>query len=251
MRRTLARNIVRVSTLLEEFRVWLDRSHAVPFDSRTRCVLVGNSIVLAPLALTVEDTRTPQLKGNTMTTTKINHHLAHRPRRGYTLIEGVVVLIVITILMSMAISQFGGSSSGATTVEARSTAQNAIASAASLFGSTGQLPANAAALTQFNPDTNFVSADTPSTDPSVASAATSTGGTVFAAAVLGASNMCEMESWTTNDQTLSTTPTLYAVESTSVSGFSCDGTEALRLSSCPTTSVNNGQSWNAPLLCTL
>lgn len=174
-----------------------------------------------------------------------------RTLRAYTLIEAVVTIVIMAILMTMTLSQFTGSKDGGIDVEARATALNAIRTAASLYGTTLELPASAAAASQFNPDTNFVAGSIPSTNPSMASVATNTATKTFAVAVLGGGGICEMESWTTNVTSSASSPTLYATESVTTSGFSCDGNHALMISACPVAGLNDGQSWNGPLLCSL
>ena len=173
-----------------------------------------------------------------------------RARRGFTLIEFAVVFILMAIVAGIALPQFAGVTDGATDTSARSHIEGVISVANAIYDGTTWLPTSTAAVTSEDPDMTIVGAAAPSLASDVASVATSTNGTVYGVAVLGAGR-CWMEAWNTDDTVPPLNPYVYASESMSVAGFTCSGLFALQVMSCNQSEANSGASWNSPLICDL
>jgi prepilin-type N-terminal cleavage/methylation domain-containing protein len=173
-----------------------------------------------------------------------------RSRRGFTLIEFTVVFILMAIIASIVLPQFTGVSDGATDTSARSHVEGVISIASAIYAGTTWLPTSTAVVASEDPDMTIVGGGTPSTAPDIASVATSTNGTVYGVAVLGA-GQCWMEAWNTDDTVPPLNPYVYASESTSVAGFTCSGSFALQILNCTQSEADSGASWNSPLICDL
>lgn len=173
---------------------------------------------------------------------------ARRHVRAFTIIEAIVTLVIVLILAAMLIPQFSGESASAADIQAHASAQAALSAAATIYQTTGVLP-NSSALSAQYPDVSFVNATTSSVSPTTVSVGVNTSASMFAAAVPGGNSTCWMTSWNTNDTSSSLPPTLYAMESTTVSGFSCSAQYALTLDQCPQTPGGTGVSWSTPLIC--
>lgn len=175
-------------------------------------------------------------------------HTAKRHARAFTLVEAIVTLVLVLILAAMLIPQFSGESASAADIQAHASAQAALSAAATIYQTTGVLP-NYSALQAQYPDVSFVNSTTSSVSPSTVSVGVNTAASVFAAAVPGGNSTCWMTSWSTNDSSPTLPPTLYAMESTTVSGFNCSAQYALSLSTCQSGAGATGDSWSTPLVC--